>query len=173
MAGKLRAIPEYIVQEVEWLDMDAGDIDSGTFKFFVKGPGCPVPVVLETDQLIEDYYNADIFEGHKILTEEEWTALGNEEKIKYNNESQKRLNKHRRAELEFRRDLLRAISRPELPLDAANVLASEDSPGYELLVKCKWYNDSVPDNDEQDSGNVEGVDDGESTSQTLAPSTQE
>jgi hypothetical protein len=174
----LKARPEKFVEVIEILDKE--EIKDGeliqTFKtvsliVWVKGPGCPVPVVIDTDEIIASY------EDNYPSGDESQTLSA----VKF-------VAKARRAELLLRRDLLTTVCElaPQHAddndiIEIANILAAEDADGTKILQKAKWYRSNVQtttDNEDEDEdateGEVEGVDaTGQLTSLTLVESTQE
>lgn len=164
----IRRFPLTVV-DVEKLDawMASDDVDAPIptiTKIFVgyeRGPGTPVPVQIEVDQLDAEHQG-------QIPTDEDRTNLSIAEY----------LNKWRRANMLLRRNLLQAVVR-NLDVESANALAKDDDgPGFQLLVQLGWLEPKATDDDAESENKEEGeataVDEtGESTSLISQPSTKE
>lgn len=93
---------------------------SKIFVMYAKGPGCPVPVQIEIDQIETDYIAACPTE------EDEKTLTMNQIADKY-----------RRANLLLRRNLLLATVKG-LDIDSANAMCADGAGGREILVSRGW-----------------------------------
>lgn len=91
------------------------------FVVYIKGPGTPVPVQIEVDNIETEY-------AAEVPTEEDYNTLS----------ANQYSDKWRRCNMLLRRNLLLAIVRGLDP-DSANILAHEDNKdGRELLVRGGW-----------------------------------
>ena len=162
---KFTAIPKYIKIAIEILDVTKDDDSTVTevFKIYTKGPGCPVPIVIETDNIYADYEENYPNEGQrKELNTDRYLAAA------------------RRANLLMYRDMLVAISEPNIPMDAANSLANDEvhQAGLKILQLAGWREEIAPiakTEGDKTEGEVLKVDDetGVSTLPILTPSIQE
>lgn len=143
----LCAVPKMIdLPPMEILDRDKND---GTtkiekFKAYIRGPGCPVPIVIETDQVFNRY-------------DTEYPKAEEREQISIT----EYIAKARRADLVMRRDLLLEIIVPKLKVEDANILANTPD-GEKILVDTEWFSprisvDSEEEEEEEESekGNLE------------------
>lgn len=151
----------------EWLQSEITENDkpptiTQIFVVWTKGPGTPVPVQIEVDQIETEYTQNQPTEADR----ENLTVL-------------EYYDKWRRVNMLLRRNLLSAVVNG-LGMDNANYLASDDDgPGRKILEKAGWLavreempvdetEDESTENEKEGEGEI-----GESTSSMSPPSTQE
>lgn len=137
----------------EWLespDLDAPvPMITRIFVVYGKGPGTPVPIQMEVDQIEAEYSN-------NIPTDEDRESMSANEY----------LNKWRRVNMLLRRNLLLAVIRG-LDQESANVLAAEDEngngEGRRILEQRGWIESREELRKRLEEVNIE-TEDGESES---------
>lgn len=116
-----------------------------------KGPGCPVPVVIDVEQLYIEYdKNYPTPEQRETLSIDEYLALAS------------------RANMILYRDILMTATVPQLTADLANTLANDEAneSGLKILTIAGWKAEPVAmptseDKSESDSAQNEETPKGE------------
>lgn len=139
-------------------------------RFFVKGPGTPLPVLIAVDEAM------CVLEENEP-TPEEWPTFSDDKPPVPGTISIRRfLTKRSYADRTLRRSLLQAISDDEISLEEANVLASDDGLWKAILVETGWRmpDDEIAADAEDDAdpeaqaGESTGADDSPASS-TVSP----
>lgn len=125
MVERLVVVPKYKSYEVPYFAGSELEVEPEyrEVKFYMRGPGCPVPVVIEADRLFAEYE-----QNFPRTDDDEGNVTANAEY----------LHRAHRAELLLRRDLLMVISRPILSVEIADLLANADE-GVEVLRATEWF----------------------------------
>lgn len=132
--------------------MQNGDLESPPptitrlFVCYEKGPGTPVPVQIEIDQIEQEYTDHS-------PTDEDFANLSAAEYV----------TKWRRVNMLLRRNMLLNVVRGLDP-DSANVLAHEDGAGREILQRLGWI--QLPEEAEKAEIDVKENAEGEGNSET-------
>lgn len=150
MAEKLIVIPQFVEFDLPMFNEDGEEVSRQIFKCYVRGPGCPVPVVIETDEMFSAW-------------EETHPGSNDDDSIS----STQYIARAQRAELILRRDLLTRITRPSMDFDTANIIANTEQ-GMQILRKTGWFRTPVedpatPDEEEDTEGEVERVSNNDAT----------
>jgi hypothetical protein len=150
--------PLRVVPETRTIPIDTGE-DTQDLVAYVKGPACPISVLIEADEAINEWEeNFPTDEDRKTLKPRQWLA------------------KHNRAERILRRDLLCAVI-PGLTPDHAGVLAADDGEWQTLLIELGWWAapDEMPaeDDDPEATAPAVAVSTGADDSPDSSPVTQE
>lgn len=142
MVEVVRAIPQFIMIPIQYLDENDVEIDY-LLKVYKHGPTCPVPVVIEVDAASADYEDnfpsqAELADGS--MSDSRWVARA------------------RRANFLRYRDILRAVapSLAGLPDDVSDILAADEANWRPILEPAGWWN-ATPSADEPAVGETIGI----------------
>ena len=138
--AKFTAIPKRIRLSIDCLSDDGETTETREFWGYVAGPGSPDPIVIEVDNINDEYdENYPTVENRNDMSDMRYLARA------------------RRANLLRYRDLLLAVI-PGLQEVDANTLASPESDGLKILEELGYYKPAVfdpNDNTESESENKE------------------
>lgn len=123
------AIPKKTKFQIEIEDpSDSDKTILQDYFIYHKGAGCPMPVVIDTEQLFIDYDNMyPTPEQRESMTTTEYLQAAT------------------KANLILYRDLLMTVTYPQMSADIANILVNDptDEAGLKLLVMSGWRAEPV------------------------------
>lgn len=120
-----RREPLVVVPETLSYELQRADGETVTLAGYVKGPGCPIDVLIAYDEAVAD-------------AEDEYPSADERETLRPSRYHARLM----RADRILRRGLLQAVI-PGLDMDTANLLASDDGPWNAILTELGWW-DTAP-----------------------------
>lgn len=126
------------------------DGETVTLKGYKKGPGCPLPVLLDVDEAL------CVLDENEPTADERPTFPDDGPPVSGSIPIRRYVAKAEAAERTLRRMMLEAVI-PGLTLEQANVLASDDGPWKDMLIELGWrQSDDAPVETDDDAGEAAG-----------------